>query len=590
MEDEPVSDTHTIIRNLFKFQQIFRQKWYGVDNKFNPLYLGHWWHLIPNEIMVNGYKSYNHVKEEYDDSDFTYMNRILEILYNKEDMNLFMKFHHTPNYILVPNIIDWASIKENEYFDEDSVGVVSNNIKKIKTVKKKIKKPKIVVSNNHHKQKMSQSDHELWLLKKNYTTKLNKLKFINTPEATQQIQLITSEMNQAILALQESIKNNENVTEISENGTGISENGTGISENVTGISENDGVISENDGGISENDCGISENVGNDGIFGDVLDIEGYTNSELDVGEDSDGDREVVLQEVDGYVRVNKKIFHENFENKINEKYLKSLKDKKALSEIVKSHLSQQINICLQSILDLPRTNQPIRAYLDISIKDEKNDVRVTHFLRAKLYPCYDDLKVGKDGICDFLYAFTIPANFPIYVNIPDGNVLLTTFYLPYTTIRGGNKWNLVIRQHHFDAKNTSISAYKKLEGGDVELCDVVVKRIRMIRFTNIGPDKIKVNNLVPVNVSNDTPIPIVGNIFTDFHDKIIHDLKLLEKYFEPEVTDFLTLNNINGWNIRYLDENDFDFIGQKFGANSRKKVQIIKDLLLFYKSYVNLST
>lgn len=564
MEDEPISDTHTIVSNLFKFQQLFRQKWYGVENKFNPLYLGHWWHLVPNEIMVNGYKCYNHVKEEYDDSDFTYMNRILEILYNKEDMNLFMKFHHTPNYILVPNIIDWTNIKENEYFDEDSVGVVSNNIKKIKTVKKTINKPKIFLNNNHHKQKMSQSDHELWLLKKNYTTKLNKLKFINTPEATQQIQLITTEMNQAILALQESIKNNENMIE------NVTEN-----VNVTGISEN----------VTE----ISENGGYDEIFGDVLDIEGYTNSELDVGEDDDGDREVVLQD---FVHVNKKIFHENFENKINEKYLKSLKDKKALSKIVKSHLSQQINICLQSILDLPRTNQPIRAYLDINILDEKTDVRVTHFIRAKLYPCLDDLKINKDGTCDFLYAFTIPANFPIYVNIPDGNVLLTTFYLPYTTIRGGNKWNLVIRQHHFDAKNTSISAYKKLEGkgGDVELCDLVVKRIRMIRFTNIGPDKIKVNNLVAVNVSSDTPIPIVGNIFTDFHDKIIYDLKLLEKYFEPEVTDFLTLNNINGWNIRYLDDNDFDFIGQKFGANSRKKVQIIKDLLLFYKSYVNLST
>jgi hypothetical protein len=548
-EDLPIE-----YNQFFNVQQAFRRYYYGIENKFNHLYLNHWWHIVPNEILLSGYTSHNHVKEEYDDTDFMYMNRILDVLYNKEDMNLYMKFTHTQNYVLIPDAGDFSKV-HNLRFSDNLDDLTLDDIGEYKVVEENtlVKKVPVVEKvTTHHRQNMNKTETEMWLLKKNYREKLNKLKFMSTDtlsreDINNQIAALTAEMNEALDKLKKQLEEN------------------GVCQEKFESTKPAAIQKKFDYELEI----INENYDDSTLLSDSDVIINHINQVI-------VDKKVINKKM-----IKKKMFHHNFENKIMEKYLKSLREKKILCDIIKLNFSQQINICLQAILDLPRLNTPIKAYLDIELKEEKADTRISHFLRARLYPCVNNLKLDSNGKCESLFQITIPPNFPVYVLVPDGNAMLTTFYLPYTTIRAGNKWNLIIRQHYADARNIEIDAYHRLEDGGTELQKVVVKRLKSLRFGALNDSKI--NNIMVVN-----DMDAIGHLISDFHDRIAIDPVNIDlgEHFSKKVFEYLKDSGSQGWNVRYLSDYDLNIIENMFGLIVRKRLQVLRDLFLFYKIHV----
>jgi len=517
--------------------------------------------MVPTDIMVAGYTSHNHVKEEYDDSDFIYMNRLLDILYNKEDMNLYMKFSHTQNYILIPDAGDFSNI-DNCNFYEKSDDLSLEDLETQKICEDNIIPTKVVVKKNPNsnlrKKNKNATNTKLWLIRKHYTTLINELKFINKhklnpTEINTEIEKLTTQMNNEINVIEQDVLIN-----------GIDE------QKYQSINTKKNIVNT----VNEDNMTKVDTDGN--IIGNKNGTELYDDSTILMDYES-----IVNMINDQEIIVEKKIFHQNHENKIMEKYLKNLRSKKILSDIVKLNLTQQINICLQSILDLPRFSNPIKVFLDIKLKNEHADTRITHFIRARLYPCVNDLQLNPDGSCDSLFQFTIPANFPVYMTVPHENPMLTTFYLPYSTIRAGNKWNIVIKRQIQERKNVEINAYQWNDDKDETIMQkVLVKRIKQLF---IGPVPEKINNITPINQEDN-----IGNIITELHERISKNGTSIDidTYLHPNVFTHLKHYGMTGWNIRYLSDHDLNIIETKFGTDSIKKITFIRDLFIFYKSHV----
>jgi hypothetical protein len=568
-----------------------------------------------------------------------------------------MKFASKQNYSLIPDINDFNDVDNRLFPNYDlSLEDLLNNQKPIHEenivvepveIKEYIddnkdnnnddnndnygKDKSLKESKKYNIQFLDYNDPQIWLLKKSYMTKVNKLKLIKPPlpsdELKKQIASLTHELNLALDKIITEKSKRDAVAEMAASSINKSNKPDRKNKSKNPKPQKTKAQKESEIEINNHEE-IQEIFGDSTIF--------------------PSDNEIIIN--NNIQHIHKKKFHFNIENKIKTIYLKNLRDKRVLSDIVKHNLSQQISIFLQFILDLPRSKQSIKAYLDIEFKDNNTDCIISHFLKARLYPSIDHVTLDHAGHAESLNHINIPANFPIYVDIPDNNILLTTFYIPYTTIRSGNKLNLLVGQqqrnipryieydicdrdpdHDFsykdhdtsedesnavgnggsgnvsgsgvDVSGSGVGGDEEGDGGDVEgdggddgggagggdrgliikpgdkvkIRKILLKRLNYLRLVSLAEPKL--NNII---LNSDDH---VNNLISDLHEIILKDpINLdLTKILNVKVFEYLKYYGVHGWNIRYLTDRDFNVIERNFGLNVRRKIQIIKDILLFYK-------